>query len=128
MSYSINSARRAALWMVLALVTTLAAQAQRPADDFLLASGKAGPLELGMSVDDVYKIVGKDMTRLVDTYGEGMFTPALEIRLERSARPAPLVAQIREFPCAEFSLWGISVRDRRFRTAKVRQKKCPDRR
>lgn len=64
MSYSINSARRAALWMLLALVTTLAAQAQRPADDFLLASGKAGPLELGMSVDEVYKIVGKDMTRL----------------------------------------------------------------
>ncbi len=83
---------------------------------FLLESGKAGPFELGASVDEIYSLVGRDHVRLVDLFMEGMFTPALEIQVPGSNTGPSIIALIREWPCRRFSVWSIEVRDPRFRT------------
>jgi hypothetical protein len=92
-------------------------QATAPGEQFLLARGRAGYLELGQSGDDVYGRFGRENVRLVDTFAEGTFTPALEVRLDdRAARPA-LVARLEGEPCGRITVWGISVYDGRFRTS-----------
>lgn len=86
------------------------------APDFELQKGKAGPVELGQTVDHLYARFGRDNVQLVDLFLEGLFSPAVQIRIPGEEAPPALVARIREWPCAEFSVWGITVRDRRFRT------------
>jgi hypothetical protein len=93
------------------------AQAVSPPGPFLLSTGKAGQIELGASVDEVYRLYGRDNIGLVDLYKEGYFSPALTITMPGSAAAPAIVADIREWPCAEFSVWGIDVRDPRFRTS-----------
>jgi hypothetical protein len=103
-----------------AALLTLVFEAQsRPgaAPESLLSTGHAGRFEIGESVDEVYKAVGKQNVTLVDTFEEGMFNPAIEIVLSGASSNPSIVAWIREWPCSEFSLYGISVRDPRFRTA-----------
>jgi len=82
----------------------------------LLESGKAGPFEVGATVEEIYNLVGRDHVRLVDLFNEGMFTPALAIQAPGSNTEPTIVAHIREWPCAQFSVSGIEVYDRRFRT------------
>jgi hypothetical protein len=84
---------------------------------FLLTAGKAGSFELGMTVDELIAQVGREHVRLVATFPEGMFQPEIEVELPGFAKGPALVAPIREFPCGQFALWGISVHDPRFRTA-----------
>jgi hypothetical protein len=92
-------------------------RAKQPSgDDFLLATGRAGRVEVGTPVDEMYTLFGRDNVRLVDLFKEGLFSPALQIELPGSAINPALVADIREWPCSEFSVWGIAVRDPRFRT------------
>jgi hypothetical protein len=86
-----------------------------PESPLVLDIGKAGPFELGATIEEVYRLVGRDQTRLVDLYKEGTFSPAVEIRIPGHDGPA-IVADIREWPCGQFSIWGMSVRDTRFRT------------
>jgi hypothetical protein len=90
--------------------------AQPPTNDYVLATGRAGRIELGMSVDDVYRFFGKDNVHLVDLFKEGLFSPALEITLAGAAVTPAVVTDISEWPCGEFSVLGIDVRDSRFRT------------
>jgi len=85
-------------------------------EDLLLRGNRAGSIELGATVDEIYSIVGRDQVRLVDEFLEGMFSPALAIDLPGATVFPAIVVRIREFPCAQFSVWGISVRDPRFRT------------
>jgi hypothetical protein len=73
-------------------------------------------VELGQAVDQLYSRFGRDNIRLVDLFLEGMFSPAVQIHLPGSETQPAIIASIREWPCAEFSVWGITVRDRRFRT------------
>ena len=87
------------------------------AADLRLSVGAAGPIRVGQSVDDLFVKVGRENTRLVDLFTEGMFQPALEIRLAGAPNQPALTVPIREWPCREFSVWGITVRDPRFRTA-----------
>ena len=106
--------------LTVALAMALSGQAARPSIPraFLLWPGHAGQFEVGESVDEVYAAVGKDNVRLIDLFLEGMFAPALEISLPLdSAGHDALKAEIREWPCGEFSLSRIWVKDRRFRTA-----------
>jgi hypothetical protein len=63
-------------------------------------------VELGTSVDEVCGLFGPDKVRLIDLFKEGMFSPALQIRLNAAARAPGLVTDIREWPCGEFSVWG----------------------
>ena len=78
---------------------------------------RTGPIRVGQSVDDLFVKVGRENTRLVDLFTEGLFQPALEIRLAGAPNQPALTVPIREWPCHEFSVWGITVRDPRFRTA-----------
>ena len=89
---------------------------QPPVSDYLLASGRAGRIELGTSVDEMYRLFGRDNVRLVDLFKEGMFSPALEVKLPAATVVPAIVADIGQWPCGEFSVWGIEVRDPRFRT------------
>ena len=88
----------------------------QPDGRFLLTPGKAGVIEVGLAVDDLYGIVGRENTRLVDLFSEGMFQPALEVNIPGAATVPSLVLPVREWPCAIFSVQGIEVRDPRFRT------------
>jgi hypothetical protein len=89
---------------------------QPPGGEYLLAAGRAGRIELGTSVDEMYQFFGRDNVRLVDLLKEGLFSPALEVKLAGATVVPAVVTAIRESPCGEFSVWGIDVRDPRFRT------------
>ncbi len=85
-------------------------------DEFLLEPGRAGRMELGMSVDQVYERFGRENNTLVDLFKEGLFSPALQIRLAGPGTAISMVTDIGEWPCGEFSVRGIDVLDGRFRT------------
>src|SRR5690349_563229 len=71
--------------------------------EFQLAPGRAGRLEVGMPVDDVYRLVGRERTRLIDLHREGMFEPALEVRWQVAASQPAIVMPVREWPCIAWS-------------------------
>jgi len=104
---------------VIATSVSIVAQTRQNSipSSFLLAAGKAGSFELGMTVDELIAQVGREHVRLVAKFPEAMFQPELEIDLPGFTKGAALVAPIREWPCGRFALWGISVHDPRFRTA-----------
>jgi len=85
--------------------------------EFRLVAGRAGGVEIGLPVDDLYRLVGRENTRLVDLFREGMFDPALEIRLPGSPVAPAMIVPVREWPCVAWSVQGIEVRDPRFHTA-----------
>lgn len=83
---------------------------------FVIERARAGFLELGEPIEDVYSSMGKERVRLVPEFPEGMFTPRLHIDLPGATVSPAIVAEIREAPCPRFSLWSLDVRDPRFRT------------
>ena len=107
-----GGSRRHVLWPVLLFGVTATAQTPQ----FLLAPGRAGSFEIGVPVDTVVRAWGRARVRLVDLQQEGQTTPAIEIRLADADTAPALVAPVREWPCAELAVWGITVYDRRFRT------------
>jgi hypothetical protein len=92
-------------------------RAQAPANEFLISEGKVGRVDVGMPVDEVLQLYGRERVRIVDLNKEGQFSPAIEIDVPGSSVRAAMLADIREFPCRTFSVSAISVRDPRFRTA-----------
>lgn len=90
--------------------------AQAPPDEFLISEGKAGRLEVGMTVDAALQAFGRERVRLVDLNHEGFFTPAIEIDVPGSAVRAAIVGEITEGPCGGFSVRSLTIRDPRFRT------------
>lgn len=90
----------------------------KPDASFLVEHGRAGAFEVGMTVDEVQAIVGIASTKLVATYPEGMFQPELQITLAGFARGPAITAPIRDVPCFEPALWGLLVRDPRFKTSR----------
>jgi hypothetical protein len=105
-------------FLIAAWLPLLGGTYQAPGDDsFLLDRGRAGRFVLGMSVDEVVRAVGLENVRLVATFPEGLFQPELQITLPGYTKGPALSGPIREFPCREFALWGISVDDPRFRTS-----------
>jgi hypothetical protein len=108
--------RLIALLLVLSLgLLPLAAGNAGTGEDLLLAPGQAGPLKLGMTIDELYGKYGRENTRLLDLYPEGLFDPALAVYLKKGKQGKPaLVAEI-----AWKDNWIVSrvfVHDRRFRT------------
>jgi hypothetical protein len=76
-------------------------------------------------MSSIRKKVGKDHTKLVDRYSEGVFSPVMEIYLEdKQAKPAliaeivgrPPAANEKPFFIAAFVVGRISVNDSRFKT------------
>ena len=97
---------------------SLHARSERLAD-FSLTRGRAGQVEVGAIVEEVYEIFGCQNISLVAQAGEGSFLgTALEIRLPSAAISPALVVQFREggSPCLGFRVVGVEVRDPRFRT------------
>jgi len=86
------------------------------AGSFLVAPGVAGPFRNGMTVNDALAIAGSGRSKLVDLMSEGDFTPALEIRLDPEQKEPTLLASI-WWTCSRFSIYGISIRDSRYRTS-----------
>jgi hypothetical protein len=85
------------------------------AKEFVLSRGKAGPIETGMTVDQVFASVGRKSARLVDQQIEGFSSPALEIYLTKNQRTRPsLVAEI----VGHDRIGRINVYDSRFKTEK----------
>ena len=84
--------------------------------EFVLRDGRAGQIELGMSVDEVFQRIGREHVRLVDLFKEGMFSPAIQVDIPGASIAPAIIADIREWPCPGFSVWGIDVRDPKFRT------------
>lgn len=93
-----------------------ALQQPQPASEFLLAPGRAGKIEQGMPVDKLYEAVGREHTKLVDAYPEGMFSPELDIHLREGNKTPSLSAEVSQFPCGWWNVNRIQVRDERFRT------------
>lgn len=91
------------------------APARSGVKEFVLSRGKAGPIETGMTVDQVLASVGRSNARLVDRQLEGSFSPALEIYLTKNERTKPsLVAEI----VGHDRIGRIYVYDSRFKTEK----------
>lgn len=110
------SMRWASAWAIFGGILSVSASIAQPATDFLLSPGRAGRVELGMPVDELRRRLGEESVRIVDRRKEGMFTPAIEVRLPSRPDMAAMFADIREWPCAVFAVWGVEVRDPRFRT------------
>jgi hypothetical protein len=99
------------------LLESSVVNAQVPSADFLISAGRVGPIEIGMSVDEVFQRVGREHVRLIDLFKEGMFSPAVQVEMPGGSVAPAIVADIREWPCPGFAVWGIDVRDPKFRTA-----------
>lgn len=82
---------------------------------FLIEGHRAGAVQWGMTVDDLYHVLPREQVRLVDLFVEGHFSPALEIRLEPEAAEPAIVARLAPTPA--WRLQQLRVRDPRFRTA-----------
>jgi len=83
----------------------------------VIGKSRAGRAEIGISVDELYNRYGKDNTTLVDLYQEGMFSPAMEIRIPGSAEGKP--SMLVEIGWTEgWTVSRITVSDARFRTEK----------
>jgi hypothetical protein len=89
----------------------------KPDASFLVANGKAGVFEIGMTVDEAQAIAGVSRTKLVAVYPEGMFQEELEISIAGFSAGPAIVAPISNFPCSLPALRGLEVRDPRFKTA-----------
>jgi hypothetical protein len=88
------------------------ALAQKAQPTFLLEQHKAGNLTTGTDVDSLYIIYGKQNTKIIDLYLEGMFSPAIEIYIGRIESNSPsLVAELQGR-----KVYRINVYDERFKT------------
>lgn len=104
----------AAMCALLVLVFwCIAASGQTSA--LLLAAGRAGPLTIGMTVDEVLERIKPGSTKLVDTQAEGYFTPVLEIfsGSSRTGKPA-MVARIACHDCRKAPNTPVRVRGSSF--------------
>lgn len=87
------------------------------ARQFLLSPGKAGALEAGAPIDEIYNLVGRENTQLVDLHLEGMYAPALQVKLPGSSANPALLVEVGEWPCHTMAANRIHVMDSRYRTA-----------
>ena len=86
------------------------------ANEWLISGSRVGKAAIGMSVDALYSVYGRDNVRLVDLFGEGMFNPALQIYLPFEQGAPALVASIAHV-CGQFRVSAVAVHSARYRTA-----------
>lgn len=101
------------------LVATSAAVLCQEPPPFLLRTGRAGQFSVGMTVEELYGIVDRNDVSLVDLFGEGIFTPAVRVRVPGSDVSWSIVGQLDTLQCQGFRKWylpRLEVRDSRFRT------------
>jgi hypothetical protein len=110
-----NCATLGALCMVAALVMSPAALAAQ-SDSLLIREDGVGRVRMGMSIDSLYRVVGRERTRLIDRFREGLFDPALEIRFGSPRSTPSLVAEVLFSACGA-RVGRIEVYDPRYHTA-----------
>ena len=93
----------------------IALQPERQQAERLLTGERAGKIALGMTVDAVYAAYGRENVALVDLYGEGHFTPAIQIFLP-SERGTPVAVATIAAVCGRYVVMGVSVSSAYFRT------------
>jgi hypothetical protein len=102
--------------LLLSLMLILIGTNQTKVDDeFLISNYKVGKIDLGLSVDSLYSRYDKKNTKLVDLFLEGMFAPAIELYIDgykEKIKPS-LIAEISN---VKFSIYRISIYDKRFKT------------
>ena len=81
----------------------------------LLTPTSAGNIVVGMSVDELYAAYGRENVKLVDLFGEGTFTPAVQVFLP-AQRAMPLASAHVDKVCGEFRITGISTENALLRT------------
>jgi len=84
--------------------------------DLLLARGRAGLVEIGMQVDELFRHVGSDNARLVALSRTGRFQPTLVVRLDGAWGHASVRAEVDTWPCGFWTIQSIELDDGRFRT------------
>lgn len=82
--------------------------------DWQVTTGRAGKIAIGMTVDSLYTVFGRENTRLVDLALEGQFTPALQVFVPSQPGKPIAVAEIREV-CG-FRVWRITATSPLLRT------------
>jgi hypothetical protein len=87
-----------------------------PKSSFVVERGRAGQFEIGMTVDEVYKVAGRDNVRAVASHRGAESRPALEIRIPGFRPTAALTVSLDRI-CGPLAAWGIEVHDPRFRTS-----------
>ena len=83
---------------------------------FVLERGRAGQFEIGMTVDEVYTVAGRENVRAVASHRGAESRPALEIRIPGFTAAAALKVSLDRI-CGPLAAWGIEVHDPRFRTS-----------
>ena len=85
-------------------------------EQFVLAKGRAGTIHAGMTINELYAAVGRNRTKLVDQYGEGYFTPVIEIYSGQggNAKLSVIVQIVGQYP--KFLVGSITVYDAGFKT------------
>lgn len=102
-------------------MTTPNAQTANPSSaasataDFTLSRGRAGQLQIWMTVDQVVALYGQQAITPVDLHLEGESSPALQIQLDGATISHPsIIAE--QFPPTPDRIWRVTVYDPRFRT------------
>jgi hypothetical protein len=104
--------------LTIAALTVLFASPCPAKQTFPLARRQAGPVKIGMPVDELIQHFGRNNTRLVDRKLRGRFTPGIEISIRGNTVDGPSL--IAEFSWWREIGWGVSrviVLDPRFVTA-----------
>jgi hypothetical protein len=86
-----------------------------PKDSFILERGRAGQFEIGMTVDELNKIAGRDHVRALTSHRAAESRPALDIRMT-GFTTGPALRILLTRICAPLGAWWIEVHDPRFRT------------
>jgi hypothetical protein len=101
-----------------AVVVSLVVQGMQapPRSSFVLERGRAGQFEIGMTVDEMYTVAGRENVRAVASHRGAESRPALEIRIPGFRASAALTVSLDRI-CGPLAAWGIEVHDPRFRTS-----------
>lgn len=99
---------------LLAVIALTPLRAQIIPKERRLRTGVAGDVPVGIPVDSLYAIVGRERTRVVDLQLEGFFTPAIEI-LSRAGGPRAMQAHITATACG-FLISRVDVFDPTYHT------------
>ncbi len=88
-----------------------------PKQDFTLSKHKAGFIDIGISVDSVYTLYGRENTCIKDLYTEGDFSPVVEIYLVENPDTLPsMECAITCMGIYEWQVTQVRIFDRRFKT------------
>jgi len=81
-------------------------------EDFLLTAGRAGPVKIGMTPEQVESIFGKARIKRVDEQYEGMPSPALEIFADSNETKSALLV----LDLDGGLVYRVNVKDPRYKT------------